>query len=138
MALRVGIDLVSVDAVRQSINEHGDHYLKRIYTEGELRDCDTSQGIIPERLAARFASKEATLKVLRPVDEALPWHSIAVVRHDAGWVTVELNGRAAELASEAGLRNFELSICHEGNHASAIVIAESDLRNERNNPMTGT
>jgi holo-[acyl-carrier protein] synthase len=138
MALRVGIDLVSVDAVRQSIDKHGARYLKRIYTEGELRDCDTAQGIIPERLAARFAAKEATLKVLRPFDEALPWHSIGVVRHGAGWVTVELSGRAAELAVEAGLSNFELSICHEENHASAIVIAELDLRNERNNPMIGT
>jgi holo-[acyl-carrier protein] synthase len=129
MGMRVGIDLVSVEAVRESIRDHGERYLKRIYTEGELRDCHTEQGPVPERLAARFAAKEATLKVLRPVDEAIPWRSMEVVRHGAGWVTMELNGRAAILANEARLTNFELSICHEAGYASAIVIAELDLSN---------
>src|SRR5580704_14969910 len=109
MARRVGIDLVSVHAVRESIREHGDRYLRRFYTEGELRDCDTGQGIVAERLAASFAAKEATLKVLRPGDEAIPWRTIGVVRHGPGWVTVELSGRAAALAAEGGLKDFEVS-----------------------------
>jgi holo-[acyl-carrier protein] synthase len=135
MARRVGIDLVSVSAVRESITEHGERYLKRFYTEGELRDCDTGQGIVAERLAARFAAKEATLKVLRPGDEAIPWRTIGVVRHGPGWVTVELSGRAASLAAEHGLTDFELSISHEDGYASAVVIAEVDSSNRRSDPM---
>ncbi len=138
MAMRVGIDLVSVDAVRESISEHGARYLERIYTEGELRDCRTDQGIIAERLAARFAAKEATLKVLRPVDEAIPWRTIEVVRQGAGWLEVELSGRAADLAAEGGLSDFALSISHEADYASAIVIAELDLRDQRSAPMMNT
>jgi holo-[acyl-carrier protein] synthase len=135
MARRVGIDLVSVNAVRESISEHGERYLKRFYTEGELRDCDTGHGIAAARLAARFAAKEATLKVLRPGDEAIPWRTIGVVRHGPGWVTVELSGRAAALAVEHGLTDFELSISHEDEYASAVVIAEVDLSNRRSDPM---
>jgi holo-[acyl-carrier protein] synthase len=135
MAMRVGIDLVSVDAVRESIREHGPRYLKRIYTEGELSDCSTPQGIVAERLAARFAAKEATLKVLRPVDEAVPWRTMEVMRHGAGWVEMELSGRAADLAAEARLSDFALSISHEAGYASAIVIAELDLRDRRSNPI---
>jgi len=135
MAMRVGIDLVSVDGVRESIREHGARYLERIYTEGELCDCRTDQGIIAERLAARFAAKEATLKVLRPVDEAIPWHTMEVVRHGAGWVDVELSGRAADLAANGGLSDFALSISHEADYASAIVIAELDLRDQRSDPI---
>ena len=127
MALRVGIDLVSVDSVRESIREHGARYLERIYTENELNDCNTPQGIVAERLAARFAAKEATLKVLRPVDEAIPWRTMRMVRYSAGWVEVELSGRAADLAAEAGLSNFSLSISHEADYASAIVIAALKL-----------
>jgi len=138
MAPRVGIDLVSVDSVRKSIREHGDRYLKRIYTEGELSDCHTPQGIVAERLAARFAAKEATLKVLRPVDEAVPWRTMEVMRHGAGWIEMELSGRAADLAAEAGLSDFALSISHEAGYASAIVIAERDLRNRRADPMEKT
>ena len=131
----MGIDLVSVDSVRESISEHGTRYLKRIYTEDELSDCHTPQGIVAERLAARFAAKEATLKVLRPVDEAIPWRTMEVVRHGAGWVEMELSGRAAELAAEAGLSGFALSISHEAAYASAIVIAELDLRNRHSDPI---
>jgi holo-[acyl-carrier protein] synthase len=133
--MRVGIDVVSVDAVRTSLRDHGPRYAKRIYTEGELRDCTTAEGIVPERLAARFAAKEATLKVLRPIDEAIPWRTIGVVRHGAGWVTVELSGRAAELAAEAGLSDFVLSIAHEADYASAVVIAELDYSNRANDPI---
>jgi holo-[acyl-carrier protein] synthase len=127
MARRVGIDLVSVEAVRDSIHQHGDRYLKRFYTERELEDCHNDGRLVPERLAARFAAKEATLKVLRPDNEAIPWREMGVIRHGPGWVTLELDGSAAALAERSGLRDFELSICHEGTFASAIVIAELDL-----------
>jgi holo-[acyl-carrier protein] synthase len=135
MAIRVGIDLVSIASVRRSIREHGARYLERVYTRDELRDCRTDHGIVAERLAARFAAKEATIKALRPVDEAIPWHAIGVVRHDAGWVEVKLRGRAAELAAEAGLSDFALSISHEEDYASAVVVAEQDLRNRSGDPM---
>ncbi len=138
MARRVGIDLVSVESVRESVREHGARYLKRIYTESELQDCHSPQGIVVERLAARFAAKEATLKVLRPVDEAIPWNTIRVVRRGAGWVEVELSGRAADLATEAGLSDFALSISHEAGYASAVVVAELDSSNRRDDPMRNT
>ncbi len=135
MAMRVGIDLVSVDAVRQSIDEHGERYLKRIYTDSELDDCRLEDGFCAERLAARFAAKEATLKVLRPQDEAVPWRMMKIVRHGAGWLELELSGRAAALAADAGLSGFALSISHEPGFASAVVVAEVDLRNAPGRPM---
>ena len=79
MAVRVGIDLVAVEAVRDAVSEHGEHYLNRIYTEAEIRECRTSQSMIPERLAARFAAKEATIKVLRPSERGDP-----VAQHRGG------------------------------------------------------
>lgn len=133
--MRVGIDLVSVSAVRDSIREHGERYLKRVYSETELEDCRAAGGYSAERLAARFAAKEATLKVLRPDDEAVPWRTITVMRHRAGWLELELSGRAATLAEEAGLDGFALSISHESGYASAVVVAELGLRNDVQNPM---
>ncbi|HEX4187040.1 MAG TPA: 4'-phosphopantetheinyl transferase superfamily protein [Solirubrobacteraceae bacterium] len=123
MAARVGIDLVSVEAVRQSLSEHGEHYLRRVYSEREVRDCTTPSGADPERLAARFAAKEATLKVLRPADVGIPWFTIEVVRRPEGWVALELAGAAAELASQAGITELALSISHEGGFATAVVVA---------------
>jgi holo-[acyl-carrier protein] synthase len=123
MALRVGIDLVSVDGVQQSLSEHGEHYLARVYSEREVRECTASAGLDPERLAARFAAKEATLKVLRPGEVGVPWFEIEVVRHPDGWVGVQLTGAAAGLAADAGIAELALSITHEGGFASAVVVA---------------
>jgi holo-[acyl-carrier protein] synthase len=124
MTIRVGTDLVSVEAVRSSIRVHESRYLERVYTARELSDCRTDAGVDPRRLAARFAAKEAALKVLRPDDEAIPWRSIEVRREPSGWVGLELTGAAAALALDAGVSELALSISHEGEFASAVVVAD--------------
>jgi holo-[acyl-carrier protein] synthase len=83
----------------------------------------------PERLAARFAAKEAALKVLRPGEVGVSLREIEVVRSPGGWVELELSGPAATLARESGLSELAVSITHEAGFASAVVIATTDLRN---------
>jgi holo-[acyl-carrier protein] synthase len=129
VSLRAGIDLTSVDAVRESLSTHGRHYLERLYTEREIQDCSGPGGVDPERLAARFAAKEAALKVLRPGEVGVSLREIEVVRSPGGWVELELSGPAATLARESGLSELAVSITHEAGFASAVVIATTDLRN---------
>lgn len=120
---------MSVQHVEESVRTHGSHYLERIYTGRELGDCWTAAGVDSSRLAARFAAKEATLKVLRPQpDESIPWRSIEVRRHPAGWVDLELSGAAASIAQDAGLHGLALSLTHEEGMASAVVVAELPSR----------
>lgn len=117
--LRVGTDLTSVGEVRDAMATHGDRYLQRIFTPEELEDAQGD----PQRLAARFAAKEAVLKVLRPDDDALPWKEIRVRRHPSGWTDLVLSGRVAERARAAGLGDWAVSLTHEGDLASAVVVA---------------
>ncbi len=124
MPLRVGIDLVSAESVRDSIDAHGERYLERIYSDREVSDCRTAGRVDPERLAGRFAAKEAMIKVLRPGEDPVPWRDIEVHRNASGWVELRLTGRAATLASDAGIEDLALSLTHERGLASAIVIAE--------------
>jgi holo-[acyl-carrier protein] synthase len=125
MPLRVGLDLVAVTGVADSLRAaHGERYLERLFTEREVADCRTASGIDPERLAARFAAKEATLKVLPAADEGVSWHDIEVRRETSGRVHLELRGRAAELAAEATIIDLALSLTHEGGFAAAVVVAE--------------
>lgn len=124
MGLRTGIDLVQIQHVADSVAEHGDHYLAKVYTDRERADCQGRDGLDAARLATRFAAKEAAFKALGPGDEAIPWHSIEVVRDTAGRVGLELTGRAAELAREAGVTGLALSLTHEGPMAAAVVVAE--------------
>jgi holo-[acyl-carrier protein] synthase len=124
VALRVGIDLVSVDDIAEALRRHGSSYLERLYTEAELSDCQGPQGPDVQRLAARFAAKEATLKVLRPAGESIPWHTIEVRRDASGWVELALSGSAADVAYHAGVVELSLSLTHEAGLACAVVIAE--------------
>jgi holo-[acyl-carrier protein] synthase len=129
MPIRVGLDLVAVDSVEESLQAaHGDRYLERLFTEREVADCRTAAGIDPERLAARFAAKEATLKVLPASDEGVSWRDIEVRRETSGRVHLELRGRAAELATQATIIELSLSLTHEGGFAAAVVVAECRKR----------
>jgi len=123
MPVRVGIDLVSVASVEEAIDAHADRYLERIYTGRELDDCRIEGTVDAERLAGRFAAKEAAMKTLRPGDEAVPWSAIEVRREASGWVELSLSGPAAELAERAGIADMAVSLTHERGFAAAVVVA---------------
>jgi holo-[acyl-carrier protein] synthase len=125
LAIRVGIDLVAVDDVRDSIAEHGESYLKRVFTPTERADCALGEGVHPARLAARYAAKEAAFKVLDVGDQAVSWHDVEVKRDQRGSVTLCLRDRALKLAQAAGLDGFAVSLTHEQELAGAVVAAET-------------
>lgn len=121
--MRVGIDVVSVNEVAASIDRFGDRYLRRLYTSHELEVCSGATGVRARGLAARFAAKEAVIKVLRPEDGALAWRDIELWRHESGWCEIRLHGSAADLAAEAGLGALAVSITHDRDVAAAVVVA---------------
>jgi len=129
-ARRVGIDLASTDAVEEAIRVHSWRYLGRVYTSGELDECSTPDGgHDARRLAARFAAKEAVLKVLRAGDEAVPWRTIGVRTDRAGRPRIELTGAAEALAGRRGIESLDVSLTHAAGLAAAVVVAQ--LRGER-------
>jgi holo-[acyl-carrier protein] synthase len=117
--IRVGADLASVADVAASIDRFGQRYLSRLFTDHEL----ASTGGRAESLAARFAAKEATIKVLRPVDANPDWRSIEVRRDASGACDLHLSGAAARMAAAAGITELAVSLTHEGGLAAAVVVA---------------
>jgi holo-[acyl-carrier protein] synthase len=131
MRLQVGVDLVAVADVEEAVRVHADRYLTRIFSPRELGDClDAAPAVAAERLAARFAAKEAAMKVLRSTgengDEPMPWNAIEVVRSASGAPELMFSGRAAELARAAGVTDVAVSFTHEHAYAAAVVIAQSE------------
>jgi holo-[acyl-carrier protein] synthase len=122
-ALRVGTDLVAVEHVAESVARFGDRYVGRIYTEHEVSCCRGTPAVTAAGLAARFAAKEAMVKVLRPVDHQPDWRSIEVRRDPAGWCTMRLTDGAARLARQQGISNVAVSLTHEAGMAAAVVVA---------------
>jgi holo-[acyl-carrier protein] synthase len=121
-ALRLGTDIVDVRNVEASINRFGRRYLERVYTDAEIAYCCSEASGGAERFAARFAAKEATLKVLRPTDWRPEWRHIEVVRQDGGWCEIQLRGPAATLAEEQGIQIVSCSLAHERCFATAVVL----------------
>ncbi|MDM7884978.1 MULTISPECIES: holo-ACP synthase [Curtobacterium] len=121
--IRTGTDLAAVDDVVAAVAAHGERYLSRVFTPRERADV----GDDPERLAARFAGKEAVLKLLRPGrDQAVPLTDVAVVLDVSGAPLVELSGRAAELAAAIGCGPVAVSLSHERGLAIATAVAMSE------------
>ena len=126
MAMRVGVDLQPVDEVLWSLERFGDRYRSRLFTEQEVIDCGgwgNSSTVAAAGLAARFAAKEATFKLLRVAERVPGFREVEVIREPGGWPTLRLHGEAAVLAAEADLHDIQLSLSHTEHTAIAVVIA---------------
>jgi holo-[acyl-carrier protein] synthase len=102
----------------------GPRYLELVFTPHEL-ECSNGAGWVQaQSLAARFAAKEATMKVLRPgLDDIVPWISIEIWRSASGWCEVILTGEAEMLATQNAVSDLAVSFSHEGQCATAVVVA---------------
>ncbi|GAC1435537.1 MAG: holo-[acyl-carrier-protein] synthase [Terriglobales bacterium] len=125
MIVGTGIDLAEVPRIAAAISRFGDRFLHRIFTEGEIRYCESKANRM-ERYAARFAAKEAAMKALGTGwNQGVRWRDIEVKRQPGGRPTIAFYGKAAEISATLGAVNVALSLSHTGDEAIAHVILES-------------
>ena len=124
MILGTGIDVIQVPRVAASIARFGPRFLRRLFTEAEIRYCEAKANRT-ERFAARFAAKEAGLKAIGTGwRHGIAWTDLEVGRAPGGRPTLVYNGRAAEFATRLGVRRVSLSLSHTAEIAIAQVILE--------------
>ncbi len=119
--MRLGFDLARVSAITESMRRFGRRFTDRLFTADELDYAVSSRGLCAERLAARFAAKEATIKALNLPETGIDWRDIEVVRTGDGSCRVQLHGRAARAAEDMGVQQLVLSLSHDGDYAGAVV-----------------
>lgn len=125
MIVGTGIDIAEVPRIRKAIEDFGERFLRRIYTEEEIRYCDTKANRV-ERYAARFAAKEAAMKALGTGwNHGVRWRDVEVSRRPGGRPTMTFHGKAGEIAASLGVKNVALSLSHTAEQAIAQVILES-------------
>ena len=125
MIVGTGIDIAEVPRIAEAIERFGERFLRRIYTEGEIRYCQSKANRV-ERFAARFAAKEAAMKALGTGwNHGVRWRDCEVVRKPGGRPTMQFHGKAGEFAARMGVKNIALSISHTAEQAIAQVILES-------------
>ena len=121
--LRLGIDLCSIEPVAASLARFGRRYLDRIYTPDEAAYAMSAPALAPERLAARFAAKEAAIKAFGLGQLGVAWTDLEVRRTSEGACTLALHGRAAAAAAVAPGTEVAVSLSHDGGQAAAVVLA---------------
>ena len=124
--LKVGSDICSIKRIEEVYERYGERFLDRILTESEKKYALSRKKDFLARVAARFAAKEATSKVLGTGFYGVGWKDIEVVRLASGEPTIKLHGRAVAVADRRGLTGFELTMSHEREYAIAFVIGYSD------------
>lgn len=118
-----GIDIVDVARIERMLADHGERFLDRVFTAHERGDCDATPSRRAERLAARFAAKEAALKALGTGwRSGIAWTDVETRLEPSGAPVLHLHGRALELARERQLGRWLVSLSHAGGMAVASVI----------------
>jgi holo-[acyl-carrier protein] synthase len=120
--MTVGIDLVRVSRITESLANFGERFLRRVFTDGEIAYATATPDLAAERLAARFAAKEAAFKALGLADHG-NWRDIEVTRAPSGACALSLHGATRDAANEAGVVDLAVSLSHEGDYATAVVLA---------------
>jgi holo-[acyl-carrier protein] synthase len=115
----VGTDIIEIARIQRSLDDFGERFLKRVYTE---RERERYRGRVSE-LAARFAAKEATSKTLGTGIRGIHWREMEVLSNRRGKPVLILHGSAAERANLLGLTDFSISLTHSRTDAMAFVVA---------------
>jgi holo-[acyl-carrier protein] synthase len=119
--LATGIDIVEITRLASAIEDHGENFLNRIFTPGELLEV----GDKTASLAARFAAKEAVAKALGTGIGPINWKEIEILRGTAGKPELFLNGQAAVIADKLRLDKWSISLSHSHTYAIAVAVAIS-------------
>ena len=127
MTHHTGIDIIEIARIKKAVDRWGERFLRRIYTEAELKlYCKK-----PQSLAARFACKEAVMKLLGTGRKGTSWREIETLSHPSGKPLVKLYGRAQKQAEKLGIKEIAVSLSHSKEYAIASVASFSEENNQQ-------
>ena len=122
----IGTDIVECLRIGRMIEQHGELFLTRVYTEREIRFCHARKRAI-EHFAGLWSAKEAVLKSLGMMNRrGLCWTEVEIRTEPAGALRVYLCGAAKDLAQSLRVSAVHLSISHCRAYATGYAIAVSN------------
>lgn len=127
MSHYIGVDIIEIGRVKEAVNRWGERFLRRVYTEAELAAYRHK----PSSLAARFAGKEAVMKLLGTGRIGVNWREVETLSHPGGRPRVNLYGRAQSKAGELGIKEIAVSLSRAREYAIACVSAFSETNQSK-------
>lgn len=121
MRVTTGVDIVKVSRIEEIINEHGQVFLDKLFTENEIKYCKEAKAHMYESFAVRFAAKEAVFKALNVQinDNYVDWKFIEIINGQTGRPNVLLYGNLDKYNEK--IESIDVSLSHESEVAVASV-----------------
>lgn len=114
MIVGVGIDMIKIEKIRNSLDKWGDSFLERVFNNEEVTHISKGK-MYYQRLAARFAAKEAVIKAISK-EQPLALRDMLILNKENG-------APYCEFKKDIGIDIF-LSITHIEDYAVACAVAQ--------------
>lgn len=119
----IGTDIVECLRIGRMIEQHGELFLTRVFTDREIRYCQMRKRAT-EHFAGRWAAKEAIFKCLGTGwSRGLSWTELEIRNDPDGKPTVHISGAAKDIAQTLHIADILLSISHCRAYATAYALA---------------
>jgi holo-[acyl-carrier protein] synthase len=123
----IGTEIVECLRIGRMIEQHGEQFLQRVYTEREIRWCQGRKRAV-EHFAGRWAAKEAVLRCLGSSGrKTLCWTDVEIRPMPTGKPQVLLCGAAKDAALRLRVADILVSIAHCRAYATAYALAVGRL-----------
>jgi holo-[acyl-carrier protein] synthase len=120
MVIGIGIDIIEIDRIKQSVDEYGDRYLQKVYTPDELKYCLSKKNKY-QHLAARFAAKEAIYKAISSNwNSELSWQDMEIINAPNGMPEVKFKGNLEKFLSNE--KSLKISMSHSRDYVACVAI----------------
>ena len=120
--ISVGVDLVEIPRIRETIERWDSRFLRRVFSPKEIEFCESRRNKY-QSFAVRFAAKEAILKAIGTgMYEGVRWKDMEILDDEKSIPRVYLKGHVKKLV---GSRKVILSLSHTKDSALAFVILSS-------------
>lgn len=121
--IAVGTDIIECPRIARMLDNHGEVFLKRVFTPVEIEYC-YGRKMAYQHYAARWAAKEAVLKTLGTGwARGISWTDVELAKLPGGKPVIRLYNRASEVARETGINEVLISVSHTREYAVAFATA---------------
>ena len=119
----IGSEIVECLRIGKMIELHGELFLRRVFTDNEIRYCQ-SRRHATEHFAGQWAAKEATARAIGMTwTRRSIWTDLEIRSGRGGKSQVMVCGSAREIAIERGIGDILVSISHCRTYATAYAMA---------------
>lgn len=120
MKIKTGVDIIEIYRIKESIENLKEKFINRIFTQKEIKYCESKGKQKYQHYAARFSAKEAVFKAISELVDnkySVEWKDIEVIDDENGRPKINLIN-----SENYNIESIDISISHCKEYAVASVV----------------